>query len=196
MAEPWLLDLLPIISAAFQLVPSAALLQWQKVASEADLSPIPQLRAKRIYSLETKIETHSLPATDCELSPLSVAWQSLIDSSIQCVSIVLRSSDAAVEATDLLISMTSVLNALVGRVHSRVGPGNALSWNATEWTSSILDCLTLDAPFELVDQAITLMVSLTRLPNLEPSFSLRERTVQRRLLVSVSGQCNVSGRVF
>jgi hypothetical protein len=181
-----------LISASFQLVPSTAILDWQLVASESELSLVPSIRAKQIYNLDSDPEDSTVPELDGHPGPLSVAWKCLTDLSIQCVAIATSTSTPdRWTSLQLLASVASALNALVLRVRPKVNTSTSLAWNPKTWTSSMLACLAIDPPFELVDELITLMVALKGFTHMQPAFSLDGRAVLRKLLVPVSSEDHV-----
>lgn len=179
-SESWLLDILALLPRIFQLTPSAALLDWQQIANESELSPLPPLRAKQIYELEANLFTETQPSDD-NATPFRVAWHSLIDSSVQCVTIA-SSADDPSPSLHLLTSIISTLNSLLSRMKAKI---TSLDWDQSLWMKSMLSSLRLDPPFELVDELIVFMVSLIALKTLKTPFTLGGRDVKREIIKSV-----------
>lgn len=174
-----------LISASFQLIPSTAILDWQLVASEVELSLVPSSRAKQIYSLDSELPDSAVLELGGHPTPLRVAWKCLTDLTVQCVTILASTPDRSARL-GLLTSVASALNLLVQRVRPKINTSTSLEWDPENWASSMLDCLAIDPPFELVDEVITLIIALRGFTHLEPSFSLGGRAMLRKLLVPVS----------
>lgn len=178
------------ISASFQLIPSTAILDWQLVATDAELSLVPSVRAKQIYNIDSEPAGSVVSQLDGHPDPLRVAWKCLTDLSIQCVAIATSTPDRSATLR-LLASVASLLNALVLRVQPKINTSTTLDWDPKIWTSSMLACLAVDPPFELVDELITLIVALKGFTHIQPAFSLDGRAVLRKLLVPVSFEGHV-----
>lgn len=183
MSEPWILDIIPLITVTFQLIPSTALLDWQQIVDESELSPLPPLRAKQIYDLESGLFEDGSISNEAA-TPVGVAWQSLMALSVQCVTIATSSTDP-MPSLELLTWVISSLSALVTRIKPKVTSSRSLEWEPDVWMLSMLSSLKLNPPFELVDELVTIMASLTAFKALSPAFRLNNRVVKRKLLNSV-----------
>ncbi|KAH8998778.1 Dopey, N-terminal-domain-containing protein [Lactarius hatsudake] len=88
-------------------------------------------------------------------------------------------------AISLVVSL-SLLNKLVTAAGSERERGLVIDWNPSDWVSYLVEALeTEDTTFLLVDQVITLLVSLQGFPRLQPPISINQRHVVFKLLRSL-----------
>ncbi|KAF8313993.1 hypothetical protein DL93DRAFT_1101270 [Clavulina sp. PMI_390] len=178
-SQPWVLEVLRLLPAMFKITPSTALFEWQRVANELELSPFPPLRAKQIYELSDDLLPIPVPLGDA--TPLAVTWDSLVRMSMQCVTEASSSKDGQ-PTLRVLTAVVATMNALLTRLKGRP---MTLDWDQESWRSSMLASLSLEPPFELVDELVTLVVSLTTATTLSTPFDLGDRSVRRKIVHAI-----------
>ncbi|OAX42077.1 hypothetical protein K503DRAFT_863326 [Rhizopogon vinicolor AM-OR11-026] len=89
----------------------------------------------------------------------------------------------SVELRPALLQVLRVLSNIVNAVDTTSDTTLDLSWKPSEWLHSLLNCLDLEAVnFTLVDQIVSLIVSLHGTQKLSPKLSMDKRPVVSRMV--------------
>ncbi|KAH8991959.1 Dopey, N-terminal-domain-containing protein [Lactarius akahatsu] len=183
---------LPIVSDTLQLlhalrdeIPPSALLQRPVDEGHDSLSSGGPLQfALAFYRLDIRFPRNK-PRAASQV-PFVTAFEDIISFSATCAISTTTSSDRRKTFRDLLVVSLSLLNKLVTAAGSEREQGLEIDWNPSDWVSYLVEALeTEDTTFLLVDQVITLLVSLQGFPRLQPPISINQRHVVFKLLRSL-----------
>lgn len=183
---------LPIVSDTLQLlhalrdeIPPSALLQRPVDEGHDSLSSGGPLQlALAFYRLDIRFPRNKTRAAS--QVPFVTAFEDIISFSTTCATSTTTSSDRRKTFRDLLVVSLSLLNKLVTAAGSEREQCLVIDWNPSDWVSYLVEALeTDDTTFLLVDQVITLLVSLQGFPRLQPPISINQRHVVFKLLRSL-----------
>ncbi|KAG2076732.1 hypothetical protein BDR04DRAFT_1132425 [Suillus decipiens] len=175
-------DCLALQEEIFQHIPLESLSQRPglNAALQTSASSLSSLAfAYAFYGLEMT-ESHSSSEMH---NPLMTVLEHMF-----CISQVLSRSISAQQggSIELRTALSQVLRVLSGLVRTADRNCDAtltLSWKPSEWLYSMLDCLDLEAAsFTLVDQMVSLILSLHGAQKLSPKLSMDKRPVVSRMV--------------
>ncbi|KAF8273824.1 Dopey, N-terminal-domain-containing protein [Lactarius quietus] len=174
---PIMSDTLQLLHALKDEIPSSALLR--RPMDEGHDGPL-QL-AVAFYGIENRFPKNKIRATS--QVPLVTAFEDIISFSAACAVSTTTSSDRRKAFRDLLVVSLSLLSKLVTAAGLEKVQSLVLDWNPSDWVSHLVPTLeTDDTTFLLVDQVITLLVSLQGFRGLQPPMSIDQRHVVLKLL--------------
>ncbi|KAH9043683.1 Dopey, N-terminal-domain-containing protein [Lactarius pseudohatsudake] len=183
---------LPIVSDTLQLlhalrdeIPPSAFLQRPVDEGHDSLSLGGPLQlALAFYRLDIRFPRNKTRAAS--QVPFVTAFEDIISFSATCATSTTTSSDRRKTFRDLLVVSLSLLNKLVTAALSEREQCPVIDWNPSDWVSYLVEALeTEDTTFLLVDQVITLLVSLQGFARLQPPISINQRHVVFKLLRSL-----------
>ncbi|KAG2744495.1 hypothetical protein P692DRAFT_20837634 [Suillus brevipes Sb2] len=181
-AEASVRDCLALQEEIFQHIPLESLSQ------RPELNAALQTSASSLSSLAFAYAFYGLEST--ELNPSSEVLNPLIAvlEHMFCISQALSRSISAQQGglIELRAALSQVLRILSGVVRTMDKSCDAtlsLSWKPSEWLYSILDCLNLEAvSFTLVDQVVSLIMSLHGTQKLSPKPLMDKRPAVSRMV--------------
>lgn len=180
---------LPIVSDTLQLlhalrdeIPPPALLRRPVDEGHDSISNDGPLQlALAFYGIDTPFPRNKIRATS--QVPFVTAFEDLTSFSATCAASATTSSDRRKTFRDLLVVSLSLLSKVVTAAGLEKEQSLVIDWNPSDWVSYLVATLeTNDTTFLLVDQVITLLVSLRGFPRLQPPVVINQRHVVLKLL--------------
>ncbi|KAG2138725.1 Dopey, N-terminal-domain-containing protein [Suillus bovinus] len=161
----------------FQHIPLESLSQRPglNAAVETSTSSLSSLAfAHAFYGLEF---TESNPSSEV-LNPLVAVLEHMFRISQALSRSISAQQGGSIELRAALSQVLRVLSGVVCAVDRSYDTSLSLSWEPSEWLYSMLDCLDLEAvSFTLVDQVVSLILSLHGAQKLSPKLSMDKRPV-------------------
>jgi hypothetical protein len=202
---------LPIVSDTLQLlhalrdeIPPPALLRRPVDEGHDSISNDGPLQlALAFYGIDTPFPRNKIRATS--QVPFVTAFEDLTSFSATCAASATTSSDRRKTFRDLLVVSLSLLSKVVTAAGLEKEQSLVIDWNPSDWVSYLVATLETnvsvpsyrnayltyqmlspkDTTFLLVDQVITLLVSLRGFPRLQPPVVINQRHVVLKLLRTV-----------
>ena len=196
-------DTLQLLHALRDEIPASALLRSPVDETHDSLpSDGPLQLASVFYGLDIQFPRNKIRATS--QVPFVTAFEDIISFSATCATLT-TTSDRRKTFRDLLVVSLSLLSKLVNAAGEERGESLVIDWNPSEWVSylvatletevsvpsymkftpRVLNVVPKDTTFLLVDQVITLLVSLQGFSGLQPPISINQRHVVLKLLRTV-----------
>ncbi|KAG2155714.1 Dopey, N-terminal-domain-containing protein [Suillus clintonianus] len=180
-ASPSIRECLALQEEIFQHIPLESLSQRPglNAALQTSASSLSSLAfAHAFYGLEF---TESRPSS--VLNPLAAVLEHMFCISQALARLLSTQQGGSIELRAAFSQVLRVLSSVVRAAERSCDTTLSLSWKPSEWLYSMLDCLDLEAvSFTLVDQVVSLILSLDGAQKLSPKLSMDKRPVVSRMV--------------
>ena len=181
-------EALGLLNKALSIIPTNALIKWEGLEGEDGASSDLYAQAGQLYNLSDPPDTafSSSNSAVFNRSPFFVTFTALIELSTTCATRI-SNGECDLEGTrECLLAVMSLLTALVSRMKSQPPTGILTTWNPSFWLSSVLACLTPNTPFEIADEVVRLLITLSESQFVRPQLDIDDRMVISRIFDHVS----------
>ncbi|KAG2350958.1 hypothetical protein BDR05DRAFT_955104 [Suillus weaverae] len=160
----------------------------ESLSQRPGLNAALQTSASSLSSLAFAYAFYGLEFTESNLSsellnPLMAVLEHMFCTSQALSRSISAQQGSSIELRAALSQVLRVLSGVISTVDRSCDATLSLSWKPSEWLYSTLDCLDLEAVnFTLVDQAVSLILSLHGTQKLSPKLSMDKRPVVSRMV--------------